>query len=69
MARSKGLINILTKEKLTELYFDKGLSWKQIAEMYGCMPSNLAYYFKKYGLKGRAENGSFTGVLYGLDLG
>lgn len=59
---SKGLAGILTKEKLGELYFSKGMSFLAIARVYGCKNSNIAYYFRKYGLKGRSENGSFRGA-------
>ena len=61
MAKDKGLIKILTKDKLSKLYFREGLSFAEIADKYGCQSSNIAYYFNKYNLKGRCLNGSFNG--------
>lgn len=58
---SKGISKILTKEKLRELYFDKGMSFLDISDFFGCKGSNIAYYFRKYGMKGRALNGAFLG--------
>lgn len=53
MATNKKLNGFLTKEKIIELYFDKGLTFSDIASMCNCDTANIAHYFKKFGLKGR----------------
>lgn len=41
-------INKLTKEKLYELYVEKNLSRRQIADMYGVSKNKISYLLSKF---------------------
>ena len=48
--------NILTKERLTKLYWDEQLSQPEIVEQYGVSRKSLQWWFKKYGIPMRSTS-------------
>lgn len=46
--------HFLTKEQLTDLYWNQGLSYSQIAQRLSC--PNVQYWFEKYGIARRPPN-------------
>ena len=46
----------MNKEELYHLYYECGLSQKEIAEKYSVTPANITYYFKKYGITSRNKS-------------
>ena len=45
--------NFLTREKLLELYIEKGMSLIDIGKLAGCTRGNVHYKLKKFGIKAR----------------
>jgi hypothetical protein len=57
--QKRGVVDdILTKEKLYNLYFVKAYSFGEISKMFGTSRSNISVKFKKYGLQTRSLSDS-----------
>lgn len=64
MAKNAGLKTTITEEELKRLYYDEGLTMREIGQIKGCTAENIYQYFQKYGLKARnssdARKATFT---------
>ena len=52
--------DFLTKEKLIELYFEKGMSLTDIGKIAGCTRVNVHYKLKRYGIEARSKTEART---------
>ncbi|MES2589507.1 MAG: LAGLIDADG family homing endonuclease [Bacteroidota bacterium] len=60
----RGVADIfLTKEKLIELYIDKGMSFSDIGRLAGCTRGNVYYKLKKFGIDSRSKTDARTMAL------
>ena len=49
----------INKNKLKEMYFNKEMSYREIANKVECSPSMISHYMKKYGFKARHQKVSY----------
>ena len=74
------MLNSISDEELREMYIDRGMTGRQIAEIIGCSPSAVCLRMKESGIKARMssdypptekqikswrENGRRLGLIYG----
>lgn len=59
--KGTGLSYKVSKVILTDMYFKKDMSFREIANHFGCSIGTIESCFNKFNIKGKNLNGSFTG--------